>query len=161
MSSTLSSGTAWTFCERRLTTPARRWLAFAREDLEFARYALDGGYFAHACFFSQQAAEKAVKAVHYAAGARSVLGHSVRMLIERLDPRVSTLDDLIESARELDLYYVPTRYPNGLDLGTPREAFSRTQAEKATGLTEALVTAAAEWISSNSPAGPTSLAGDG
>ena len=81
------------------------------------------------------------------------------MRIERLDPHVSTLDDLIESARELDLYAVPTRYPISLDLGTPSEAFSRSRAEKATRLAAALVTAAAEWISSDPPAEPTGPGG--
>lgn len=60
---------------------ARRWLASAEDELEFARYSARGGYSAHACFAAQQAAEKAVKAVHYAAGARMVLGSSVRSLI--------------------------------------------------------------------------------
>lgn len=129
-----------------MTGPARRWLAFAEEDLAFARYALDGGYFAQGCFHAQQAAEKAVKAAHYAAGARAVLGHSVRVLIQRLDPHVSALDGLIDSARELDLYYVPTRYPNGLDFGTPSEAFSKAQATKAVRMAAAIITATAEWI---------------
>lgn len=48
---------------------AGRWLQAAEDDLHFARFAANGGFFAQACFFSQQAAEKAVKAVHYAGGA--------------------------------------------------------------------------------------------
>ena len=53
---------------------AGRWLQAAEDDLRFARFAANGGFFAQACFFAQQAAEKAVKAVHYAGGARAVLG---------------------------------------------------------------------------------------
>jgi HEPN domain-containing protein len=110
---------------------ARRWLAAGREDLEVARLVADDGRAAHACFLAQQAAEKAVKALHYGRGARSVIGHSVRELIERLDPRAAALDALLDAARELDLLYVPTRYPNGLQSGTPAEAFSAAQAERA------------------------------
>ena len=121
---------------------AGRWVQAAEDDLRFARFAADGGYFAQACFFAQQAAEKAVKAVHYAGGARAVLGHSVRGLIERLDPRAPALDALMEEARELDLYYVPTRYPNGLEEGTPAEAFSKAQAERAIESAAGIVAAA-------------------
>ena len=121
---------------------AGRWLRAAEDDLRFARFAFDGGFFAQACFFAQQAAEKAVKSVYYAGGARAVLGHSVRGLIERLAPRVPALDALMEAARELDLYYVPTRYPNGLEEGTPGEAFSQAQAERAIENAAAIVDAA-------------------
>ena len=110
---------------------ANRWLAAARDDLDSARYLASGGRHAPACFFAQQAAEKAVKAVHYGQGARSVIGHSVRVLVEKLSPRIATLDALTDAARELDLFYVPTRYPNGLDSGTPAEAFSAAQSARA------------------------------
>lgn len=125
---------------------ARRWLASAEEELEFARYSVDGGYGAQACFAAQQAAEKAVKALHYAEGARVVLGHSVRALIERLDPAVPALRTVVEDARTLDLYYVPTRYPNGLDEGTPAEAFSSQQAAHAIECATRVVAAAKDHL---------------
>lgn len=127
-------------------TNAERWLAAARDDLESARYLAAGGRFAPACFFAQQAAEKAVKAVHYRQGARSVIGHNVRALVERLSPRSSTLDALLDAARELDLFYVPTRYPNGLDSGTPAEAFSAAQSARAMDLAERFIAAAATTL---------------
>ena len=43
---------------------SRDWLAQARRDLEHARKDVADGYFEHACFESQQAAEKAVKAAY-------------------------------------------------------------------------------------------------
>lgn len=108
-----------------------RWLRAAGEDLAVARHSAKGGFHAAACFHAQQAAEKAVKAVHYARGARTVIGHNVRALAESLDPREASLDALLDAARELDLLYVPTRYPNGLDAGTPAEAFSEAQSTRA------------------------------
>ena len=110
---------------------ARRWLDAAVDDLSHARHAEEGGFHAHACFSSQQAAEKAVKAVHYARGARAVMGHSVRNLIERLDPRIPELDELLDDARELDLNYIPARYPNGLEAWTPSAGFGARQAARA------------------------------
>jgi HEPN domain-containing protein len=123
-------------------TEAERWLAAAREDLEYARHAVSGGHHAPACFFGQQAAEKAVKAVHFDHGARAVIGHNLRALIERLDPRSPALDALLDAARELDLLYVPTRYPNGLETGTPAQAFSEAQSKRALDLAARFVEAA-------------------
>lgn len=133
---------------KRGESEARRWLVAAREDLAYAEHALGGGYFAPACFFAQQAAEKAVKAVHYRAGARSVVGHNVRALIQRLDPPSDELTRHLDSARQLDLFYIPARYPNGLDEGTPGEAFSESQAREAIGAGRAIVEAAASMVES-------------
>jgi HEPN domain-containing protein len=121
----------------------RRWLEAAREDLAYARHASAGGYHAPACFHAQQAAEKSVTAVHYLRGARAVFGHNVRALIEQLDPAPARLVALLDAARELDLLYVPTRYPNGLDSGTPGRAFSQAQSGRALDLAQGFVEAAA------------------
>ncbi len=118
----------------------------AVDDLRHARYAEEGGFHSHACFSSQQAAEKAVKAVHYARGARAVMGHSVRNLIERLDPRIAELDELLDDARELDLNYIPTRYPNGLEDWTPSEGFGARQAAGAIAGASAIVTVARRHV---------------
>jgi HEPN domain-containing protein len=124
-------------------TEARRWLDAAREDLAYARHAASGGHHAPACFYAQQVAEKAVKAVHYLGGARTVIGHNVRALIEQLDPAPPALVALLDAARELDLLYVPTRYPNGLAAGTPGRAFSAAQSSRALELAARFVEATA------------------
>ena len=123
---------------------SRRWLDTARKDLDYARLAARAGFHAHACFNAHQAAEKAVKAIHYAQGARIVLGHSIRQLIENLNS--PGLAALLSAARQLDLYYVPARYPTGLDDGTPEEAFSSDQSSGAIGLANDVVVAAAHAI---------------
>lgn len=122
---------------------AGRWLA-AREDLAGSRHLASGGFHAAACFHAQQAAEKAVKAVHFAHGARAVLGHSVRKLIEALPS--SPLADVLSSARELDLLYIPARYPNGLQSGTPGEAFGGEQSSRAIGQAASIIETAAREI---------------
>src|SRR5207249_4011224 len=64
---------------------------------------------------------------------RRTPGH--RAFAPRVTPALLTqhpaLADLEESARRLDQYYVPTRYPNGLPGGTPADAFSKAQATEA------------------------------
>ena len=116
-----------------------RWFQQAENDLAFARYALPGGFFHQVCFVSQQAAGKALKAVHFADGARGVIGHSVAGLLARLLPGHPALHTLREPAAELDLYYLPTRYPNGLPEGVPHEVFTRSQAERALKATETIL----------------------
>jgi HEPN domain-containing protein len=123
-----------------------RWLAAAREDLAFARHAASGDHHAPACFYAQQAAEKAAKALHYGRGARAVIGHNVRALIEQLEPREPRLDALLDAARELDLFYLPTRYPNGLASGTPGQAFSLAHSKRALELAGRIVDAASEAL---------------
>jgi HEPN domain-containing protein len=125
---------------------AARWLAAAREDLAASRHLAGGGFHAGACFHAQQAAEKAVKAVHYGRGARVVIGHSVRKLLEALQP--SGFTGAMSAARELDLLYIPARYPNGLQSGTPGEAFGVEQSARAIELAGAIVDAASSEIDS-------------
>ena len=79
---------------------ALRWLRYAREDLDSARMmaAKEDVPARHVCWFAQQAAEKAIKAVHYDQGARGVIGHNVRALVAKLSPRVATLNALVDAA---------------------------------------------------------------
>jgi HEPN domain-containing protein len=110
---------------------AERWLAQAKSDLDFARLGLREGFFAQACFQCQQAAEKALKALHYLAGARFVPGHSLVELLAPLAALDPSLAALQEAARRLDQLYIPTRYPNGLPGGVPAQVFSQAQAAEA------------------------------
>lgn len=107
-----------------------RWLLQARQDLEDAEFCFQGKRFNLACFLSQQAAEKAVKAFIYAQGEEIVLGHSVAQLLRHARKYDPDLDE-IKGAGGLDKYYIPTRYPNGLPGGLPFEAFDEGDAKKA------------------------------
>ena len=112
---------------------ASRWLRQAESDLAFAELGAREGFPAQACFTSQQAAEKALKAVLYLSGARFVPGHSLVELLDRAAADTASLRRLQDSARQLDQYYIPTRYPNGLPGGIPAEVFADAQAEDAVG----------------------------
>lgn len=112
-------------------TEGERWLAQARFDLAAAAHNAAGGFPALACFLAQQAAEKALKAFLYARGQRAILGHSSFLLLRKCIEYKSGLDSLGEVCRQLDQFYITTRYPNGLPGGIPHEMFSRGQAETA------------------------------
>lgn len=141
MSSTLF-GKAWCSIRQR-RAEAERWLTQAENDLAFAELGAGAGFFAQACFICQQAAEKALKALHYLGGARVVLGHSVVELLDGLTANYSTLLRLREVAQQLDQYYIPTRYPNGLPAGAiPSAVFTKRQADDAVAGARAIIDSA-------------------
>ena len=53
-------------------------------------------------------------------------------LLDQLVRGHPTLARLREAAQQLDQYYIPTRYPNGLPGGVPADVFSARQAAEAT-----------------------------
>ncbi len=106
------------------------WLRQAVRDLDHARLSLEQEQFEWACFAAHQSAEKAVKALHLARG-QEAWGHVVRKLIDELPPDCSPQPDLLDAARVLDSYYIPTRYPNGHPEGAPFEHFGALQAREA------------------------------
>lgn len=120
---------------------AARWLEQARRDLDDARYAAAGARFNLACFLSQQAAEKALKAFLYGRGADAVWGHSVAELCGDAAEQDSSFAELGKEAAALDQYYIPTRYPNGLPGGIPADAYTRTDADRALALATAVIEA--------------------
>jgi HEPN domain-containing protein len=105
---------------------AERWLKTAEGDLETAVVLFRNNKFAHSCFHSHQAGEKAIKAIWYLLEA-DPWGHSIKKLIQDLEHvDLSTkkkFENVTKNAVLLDRYYIPTRYPNGLPDLTPEEAF--------------------------------------
>jgi HEPN domain-containing protein len=125
-----------------------RWLAQAENDLDFAGVALREGYFAQACFNSQQAAEKALKAVLYSDGAEQVFGHSVADLAAECAKVDTEFSRLMMRAAPLDQFYVATRYPNSLPGGIPAHAFARPDAERALGMAREVIGVVKRRVSS-------------
>lgn len=107
---------------------SKDWLAQAERDLEQARTSRDNGLHEWACFAAQQAAEKAVKALHLHCG-QEAWGHVVARLFAELPEPVDPA--LIEKAKVLDNFYVGTRYPNGHPAGPPFEHYGGIQSEDA------------------------------
>jgi len=99
-----------------------RWLRQAERDLAAARANSLAGFDEWACFLSQQAAEKAIKAFLYGTGERPVLGHSIQKLLRDAGSHDPTFAELA-GAKRLDEVYIPSRYPNGLEETTPGEFY--------------------------------------
>jgi HEPN domain-containing protein len=109
---------------------ARDWLKQAVRDLEQAQDSQKAGRHEWACFAAQQAAEKAVKALHLHLG-QEAWGHVIAKLLKELPEAVLVSADLVEKARVLDNFYIPARYPNSHPQGAPFEHYGPLQSEAA------------------------------
>jgi len=109
---------------------AMDWLRQAIQDLEQAEDSRRANRHNWACFAAQQAAEKAVKALHLHLG-QEARGHVIARLLRELPPEVSVPSELIERALVLDNFYIPTRYPNSHPEGAPFEHYGPIQSEEA------------------------------
>jgi HEPN domain-containing protein len=114
------------------------WMRQARLDLEHARLAAREGHLEWAVFAAQQAAEKACKALHMSLGG-DAWGHDLTALLGALPQEHRAEDDLVDRAKALDKHYIPSRYPNGFDQGTPRDHYTEREAEAAIADAEAIL----------------------
>lgn len=106
------------------------WIRQARRDLQRAELDVKHEYYEWACFTSQQAAEKSVKALYQALN-RAVKGHAVIKMLHGLTAQFEIPEDIMHGARILDRYYIDARYPNGFPEGSPFEYFDEKIAEEA------------------------------
>ncbi|AWR88016.1 HEPN domain-containing protein [Meiothermus taiwanensis] len=108
-----------------------RWLAQARHTLTSAERDAQGGDFDWACFKAQQAGEYAIKGLLRGLG-RPAYGHSIMRLLEELRAgHVDVPEELVEAAQELDIHYIPARYPDAYPEGSPFEFYNPRRAEEA------------------------------
>lgn len=113
-----------------MTNRAQDWLRQAERDWEQAKDSQQAERHEWACFAAQQAAEKAVKALHLHLG-QEAWGHVIAQLLGGLPEEMTIPDDLIEKARVLDNFYIPSRYPNSHPQGAPFEHYGPLQSEEA------------------------------
>jgi HEPN domain-containing protein len=111
-----------------MTNRSKDWFRQAERDLEQAEASQREGRHEWACFAAQQAAEKAVKAIHLSLR-QEAWGHAVARLLAELPVRPA--DELIEKGRVLDNFYVATRYANGHAEGAPFEHYGPLQSSQA------------------------------
>ena len=108
---------------------SRDWMEQAEGDLTHSQSDIERGFYEWSCFSSQQAAEKAVKAVFQKMGAEA-WGHSVSDLLQELSKRYEVPKELVDGALELDKAYIPTRYPNAHPSGSPRARYIEEEARR-------------------------------
>ena len=97
--------------------------------MKAAKDSFEDSNFEWSCFQSQQCGEKALKAFLYEKGYTSIMTHMLKELVRECAKHEESFNDLVREAKTLDMYYIPTRYPNGLggDLA-PTEFYEREDA---------------------------------
>ncbi len=117
------------------------WLETARRDLERAARSLREGDNAAAAFWSQQAAEKALKALHIALRGTAPKTRNIRVLIGELGLDLGLSEEELWAAYELTGFYVLARYPDIVE-GVPDEVISGAAARRAADAARRVVKAA-------------------
>ena len=118
---------------------SKRWFKEALWDLGTAKILFKEKRWNAACFYAQQAAEKAVKALLYYINEHP-WGHSIVALLERYAS--STGEDvsgIMSFAMELDRHYLPSRYPNMIPVKTPHEVYDEIVAKRAIEYAEEII----------------------
>ena len=127
------------------STEAARWLRQAENDLAAGEALLEKSFYAQSCFQAQQAAEKALKALRWHKEGQQARGHilsasSTSGQLQAVIAYEPSFRRFQEDAGILDLYYIPTRYPNAHPGGRAAyEAYSDSQAREATGMARQIV----------------------
>lgn len=106
------------------------WLNQALKDLKHAEESQNSDSHEWACFAAQQAAEKAVKALHLFIG-QEAWGHVIAKLLRDLPDDIIVEQELLEKAKVLDNFYIPSRYPDSHPDGAPFEHYGILQSKEA------------------------------
>lgn len=126
---------------------ADRWFKQATADLKAAKDSLEDGNYEWSCFQSQQSGEKALKACLYEKGYTSIVTHSLKELLKECSRLDTAFQVLSLHARTLDMFYIPTRYPNGLGGNlAPTEFYEKEDAEKCINSAELILNAAKNFL---------------
>ncbi|MDQ3250521.1 MAG: HEPN domain-containing protein [Chloroflexota bacterium] len=114
-----------------MSDAANEWLVFAREDLRVAHILLREEIYTHVCFHSQQCVEKSLKAVLAHAGHAPPRIHSITDLLKLMPAALAAT--LPGKMIQLDMLYMPTRYPDTLPGTLPDGLPSEQQAKETLG----------------------------
>jgi len=104
------------------------WFEQAKRDLKMADELLRSGLFEGVAYHSHQAGEKALKAlVVHKRGYH--LTHSCKFLLDQLKAQGTNVEELYGYARELDMHYLTSRYPNAAS-APPYELYEEEKAKE-------------------------------
>jgi len=107
------------------------WFEEAKADLKRAIRSLNNNDYSLSCYMSQQAIEKALKALIIGLKhKRPPHVHDLVVLYEYVRDLLPLPRDVIEKLPEVSQYYVTARYPNA-GLRRPSISFSKLQADNA------------------------------
>ncbi|MDQ2741712.1 MAG: HEPN domain-containing protein [Chloroflexota bacterium] len=106
-----------------MTHPAQPWFESARRSLDAAAILHAAKRWPQACFHAQQSVELALKAGLARENSAPPRLHSIAELFARQDVNIRrALDHLADDLRDLDKYYMGTRYPDAMLESLPTES---------------------------------------
>lgn len=111
--------------------PHQAWLARASDDLKVAHLVLDEGYFSHVCFLAQQCIEKSLKAYLIANKNAYPRTHKLVDLLTACTQSQLGFHQFRSDCAVVDLYYIPTRYPDSVPGSLPSGLPSKVEAQEA------------------------------
>ncbi len=112
-----------------------RWITNASSTLKSALNDGESGFYNWACFKAQQASEFSIKAYLRGTGNDS-FGNSISMLLQKGDFDTA----IINKAKKLDKYYIPTRYTDSWSDGTPEDYYTKEDAFDAIECSRSIIT---------------------
>ena len=115
------------------------WLEQSEEDYKSAEVLLTARKYYAAAFFSQQAAEKTLKAVYIKKFKELIKIHDLYFLAKKLDAP----SEILDNCKFLNKAYIESRYPS--DIGIPARNFSSDDAKTAIKLAKEVI----EWAKKN------------
>jgi HEPN domain-containing protein len=118
----------------------KRWIEMSKRTLLSAEGDLGRGDYNWACFKAHQAAEYAVKALLHGLGL-TPKGHSISLLLHNI-PRELNPDEILDHAKTLDKYYIPTRYPNAWSEGIPTDYYTLNDSKQAVSYASMII----DWV---------------
>ncbi len=105
---------------------ARNWFTQAKSEYEDAVEIEKRSRFYIALFLYQQATEKALKSFLFSRGEEELFTHSVKDLIDIAIVYDKDFNN-VKQAKDLDRYYIQTRYHNSLAGNVPAEFFDKAE----------------------------------
>lgn len=114
--------------------PHEGWLDRSESDLGYAKAGLREGYYPQACFVAQQAIEKALKGYLICRRRRYPKIHKLVELAALC--KEGWLNGFHEGLKIVDMYYIPSRYPEALPGTLPDGLPGKREATEAIELAE-------------------------
>ncbi|AEF18254.1 HEPN domain protein [Thermoanaerobacterium xylanolyticum LX-11] len=103
----------------------KQWLNYAEDDYKAANELLKAKLYNVVCFYSQQSIEKYLKAYLIYNGINPPRVHHLITLIRIINKFSDAFDEFIDDVKTVDMYYIPSRYPDApigsLPDGMPNE----------------------------------------
>jgi HEPN domain-containing protein len=117
-----------------------RWIRQAQFDLDAADSINRVGFPEIACYLAHLSAENALRAYLFSQSEHAIQGHATHRLVQRCAKYDEDFIGYLDGCRQLDQYFIATRYPSGLPDGIPHDVYTQTQAHKAVEFAKHIIT---------------------